>query len=59
MLLWHPNKTDLVHFSAFGFCEYIAPAAALRAMRLLNGFQLGDKNLLVSSNEKLSEGKSF
>ena len=53
MLLWNPkNKTSLLHISAFGFCEYIAPAAALRAMRLLNGFQLGDKNLLVSSNEK-------
>lgn len=32
----------------FGFCEYSDPEAALRAMRLLSGFHVADKKLLVS-----------
>ena len=34
--------------TAFGFCEYADPECALRAMRLLNGFTLGSKDLVVS-----------
>jgi len=40
---------------AFGFCEYTKPESALRAMRLLNGFQLGDKSLLVKVDSKTRE----
>merc|ERR1711970_256283 len=32
---------------AFGFCEFKEPDSALRALRLLQGYQLGDKGLLV------------
>ena len=41
---------------AFGFCEYADPECTLRAMRLLNGFKLGDKNLVVSGGEVNREG---
>ena len=32
---------------AFGFCEYADPEAGLRALRLLSGYRVGDKTLLV------------
>jgi RNA recognition motif-containing protein len=35
-------------FSAFGFCEYENPEGTLRCMRLLNGWQIQDKKLVVS-----------
>merc|ERR1719285_650535 len=33
---------------AFGFCEFKEPDSALRALRLLQGYRLGDKELLVN-----------
>lgn len=35
-------------FQAFGFCEFDHPDSTLRAVRLLNDFQLGEKKLVVS-----------
>ena len=32
---------------AFGFCEFGSPDSTLRALRLLDGFRLGNKNLVV------------
>ncbi|XP_033626788.1 RNA-binding protein 25-like isoform X2 [Asterias rubens] len=37
---------------AFGFCEYVAPEASLRAIRLLHDLELGDKKLLVKVDAK-------
>jgi len=36
-------------FLAFGFCEYENPEGTLRCIRLLNGWQIQDKKLVVSS----------
>jgi len=35
-------------FLAFGFCEYENPEGTLRCIRLLNGWQIQDKKLVVS-----------
>jgi RNA recognition motif-containing protein len=37
-------------FLAFGFCEYENPEGTLRCIRLLNGWQIQDKKLVVSEN---------
>ena len=39
-------------FQAFGFCEYNNPDAGLRAMRLLNNFNIADKDLVVKVDSK-------
>ena len=39
---------SIIFNEGFGFCEYSDPEAALRAMRLLSGFHVADKKLLVS-----------
>jgi RNA-binding protein 25 len=36
---------------AFGFCEYENPEGTLRCIRLLNGWQIQDKKLVVSDLE--------
>ncbi|GFY67867.1 RNA-binding protein 25 [Trichonephila inaurata madagascariensis] len=47
---------------AFGFCEYGDPESALRAMRLLHDYEIGDKKLVVKvdgkTKEKLDEYKA-
>ncbi|XP_035228240.1 RNA-binding protein 25-like isoform X2 [Stegodyphus dumicola] len=47
---------------AFGFCEYGDPESALRAMRLLHDYELGEKKLVVKvdakTKEKLDEYKA-
>lgn len=40
---------------AFGYCEYADPASALTAIRILNGFKVGDKQLLVKVDAKTRE----
>ena len=35
---------------AFGFCEYENPEGTLRCIRLLNGYQIQDKKLVVSDS---------
>ena len=35
-------------YLAFGFCEYENPEGTLRCIRLLNGWQIQDKKLVVS-----------
>lgn len=39
-------------FSAFGFCEYSTPEAALRAIRLLHDLDIGEKKLVVKVDAK-------
>lgn len=41
-LIFNPHS-----ISAFGFCEYGDPESALRAMRLLHDYELGEKKLVV------------
>lgn len=50
-----------IFFKGFGFCEYSDPEAALRAMRLLSGFHVADKKLLVSCCKKKTtlQGKTM
>ncbi len=43
------NLSNFVfNFVAFGFCEYENPEGTLRCIRLLNGWQIQDKKLVVS-----------
>ena len=45
----HLLALNVSSFIAFGFCEYADPECTLRAMRLLNDLELGDKCLKVSA----------
>ncbi|XP_013775685.1 RNA-binding protein 25-like [Limulus polyphemus] len=40
---------------AFGFCEYADPESALRAIRLLHDWDIGDKKLVVKVDAKTKE----
>lgn len=42
------NPPSALLFLAFGFCEYENPEGTLRCIRLLNGWQIQDKKLVVS-----------
>lgn len=44
------NSTRSLFIVAFGFCEYENPEGTLRCIRLLNGWQIQDKKLVVSSS---------
>ena len=34
-------------YQAFGFCDFEDPEGTLRALRILNDFQIGEKKLVV------------
>ena len=40
---------------AFGFCEFVEPQYTLRCIRLLNGYEIADKKLLVKVDQKTRE----
>ena len=40
---------------AFGFCEYGGPEFALRAIRILHDFEIGDKKLVVKVDSKTKD----
>ena len=40
---------------AFGFCEYDNPESTLRCIRLLNGYEIGEKKLLVKVDQQTKE----
>ena len=42
----------IFNLQAFGFCEYNNPDAGLRAIRLLNNFNIADKSLVVKVDAK-------
>lgn len=41
------EKNFLFYHQAFGFCEYNNPDAGLRAIRIMNGFEIADDKKLV------------
>ena len=41
--------------SAFGFCEFANPDAALRAIRLLDAYEIASKKLVVKADSKTTE----
>lgn len=43
------------HISAFGFCEFANPDAALRAIRLLHDYEIASKKLVVKADSKTNE----
>ena len=49
---WKRVQNATGKLQAFGFCEFADPECTLRAMRLLNNFNLGDKNLVVKVDSK-------
>uniref|UniRef100_A0A8L8KSU9 RRM domain-containing protein n=1 Tax=Heligmosomoides polygyrus TaxID=6339 RepID=A0A8L8KSU9_HELPZ len=42
-------------FQAFGFCDFEDPHGTLRALRVLNDFQIGEKKLVVKAEPKVRE----
>ncbi|KAF8387142.1 rbm-25 [Pristionchus pacificus] len=42
----------LISLQGFGFCDFEEPEDTLRALRVLNDFQLGDKKLIVKVEQK-------
>ena len=41
--------------SGFGFCEFANPAAALRAIRMLDSYEIASKKLVVKADSKTNE----
>lgn len=41
--------------TAFGFCDFSGPEAALRALRVLKDMHVGDKQLKVGVNDRLEK----
>ncbi|VDM72036.1 unnamed protein product [Strongylus vulgaris] len=42
-------------FQAFGFCDFEEPEGTLRALRVLNDFQIGEKKLVVKVRRFFSD----
>ncbi|EYC18732.1 hypothetical protein Y032_0026g1336 [Ancylostoma ceylanicum] len=42
-------------YQAFGFCDFEEPEGTLRALRVLNDFQIGEKKLVVKAEPKVRE----
>ena len=51
-LLWQGATGKL---QAFGFCEYGSPEHAIRAIRILHDYCVGDKNLVVKVDAKTQD----
>ena len=52
IVTWKRVQGASGRLQAFGFCEYGDPEAGLRSIRILSGFQIGDKKLLVKVDSK-------
>lgn len=52
---WKRVKGPNGKLQAFGFCDYAEADSALRAIRLLHDFEIGDKKLLVKVDAKTNE----
>merc|ERR1719361_2101833 len=52
VISWKRVQGATGKLQAFGFCEYNNPDAGLRAMRLLNNFNIADKDLVVKVDSK-------
>lgn len=55
VMSWKRVEGPSGKLQAFGFCEYDNPQSTLRCIRLLNGYQLADKKLLVKVDQKTHE----
>merc|ERR1719278_2030971 len=52
VISWKRVQGATGKLQAFGFCEFNNPDAGLRAMRLLNNFNIADKDLVVKVDAK-------
>jgi len=52
IITWKRVQGASGRLQAFGFCEYADPEAGLRSIRVLSGYQIGDKKLLVKVDSK-------
>ncbi|CAL8106464.1 unnamed protein product [Calicophoron daubneyi] len=55
ILSWKRVQGASGKLQAFGFCEYEDPESTMRCVRLLNGFTVGEKNLLVKVDPKTED----
>ncbi|KAA3681946.1 RNA-binding protein 25 [Paragonimus westermani] len=55
ILSWKRVQGASGKLQAFGFCEYEDPESTMRCVRILNGFNVGDKKLLVKVDPKTED----
>ena len=55
VLNWKRVEGTNGKLQAFGFCEYDNPQFTLRCIRLLNGYEIAEKKLLVKVDQKTRE----
>ncbi|CAH8493579.1 unnamed protein product [Heterobilharzia americana] len=55
ILSWKRVQGASGKLQAFGFCEYEDPESTMRCVRLLNGFKVGPKSLLVKVDPKTED----
>merc|ERR1711902_441451 len=55
VLSWKRVQGATGKLQAFGFCEYGNPDAALRAIRILHDWEVGDKKLVVKVDAKTKD----
>ena len=58
VLNWKRVQGTNGKLQAFGFCEYDNPESTLRCIRLLNGYEIGEKKLLVKVDQQTKELQS-
>lgn len=55
VLNWKRVEGTNGKLQAFGFCEFVEPQYTLRCIRLLNGYEIAEKKLLVKVDQKTRE----
>jgi RNA-binding protein 25 len=55
VISWKRVEGPSGKLQAFGFCEYDNPQSTLRCIRLLNGYEIAEKKLLVKVDQKTRE----
>lgn len=55
VLNWKRVEGTNGKLQAFGFCEFLEPQFTLRCIRLLNGYEIAEKKLLVKVDQKTRE----
>lgn len=55
VMTWKRVEGPSGKLQAFGFCEYDNPQSTLRCIRLLNGYEIAERKLLVKVDQKTRE----
>ncbi|CAD6191617.1 unnamed protein product [Caenorhabditis auriculariae] len=52
---WKRIRGSNGKLQGFGFCNFVEPIGTMRALRVLNEFQIGEKKLVVKAEDKVRE----